>query len=135
MEEIKQLVYNYAKAVHSQNEAKAVHSQNEEEFKALWSSKENILISLANQFNGTDAIYQDFLIGGIQSHYESIDLVVEKIDIRMIDENKAIVVFRYHTECIRRDTHEPYGIQGLETQIVIKENNQWKLMHIHYSKK
>ena len=53
----------------------------------------------------------------------------------MIDENKAIVVFRYHTECIRRDTHEPYGIQGLETQIVIKENNQWKLMHIHYSKK
>ena len=96
MEEIKQLVYNYAKAV---------HSQNEEEFKALWSSKENILISLANQFNGTDAIYQDFLIGGIQSHYESIDLVVEKIDIRMIDENKAIVVFRYHTECIRRDTH------------------------------
>lgn len=126
MEEIKQLVYNYAKAV---------HSQNEEEFKALWSSKENILISLANQFNGTDAIYQDFLIGGIQSHYESIDLVVEKIDIRMIDENKAIVVFRYRTECIRRDTHEPYGIQGLETQIVIKENNQWKLMHIHYSKK
>ena len=126
MEEIKQLVYNYAKAV---------HSQNEEEFKALWSSKENILISLANQFNGTDAIYQDFLIGGIQSHYESIDLVVEKIDIRMIDENKAIVVFRYYTECIRRDTHEPYGIQGLETQIVIKENNQWKLMHIHYSKK
>ena len=63
MEEIKQLVYNYVKAV---------HSQNEEEFKALWSSKENILISLANQFNGTDAIYQDFLIGGIQSHYESV---------------------------------------------------------------
>ena len=126
MEEIKQLVYNYAKAI---------HTQNEEEFKALWSSKENILISLANQFNGTDAIYQDFLIGGIQSHYESIDLVVEKIDIRMIDENKAIVVFRYPTECIRRDTHEPYGIQGLETQIVITENNQWKLMNIHYSKK
>ena len=75
-----------------------------------------------------------YLIGVIQSHYESIDLVVEKIDIRMIDENKAIGVFRYHTECIRRDTHEPYGIQGLETQIVIKENNQWKLMHIHYSK-
>jgi hypothetical protein len=47
------------------------------------------LISITNQFTGTDAIYQDFLIG---------------------------------------------GIQGLETQIVIKKNNQWKLMHIHYSK-
>ena len=80
MEKIKQLVYNYAHAV---------HSQNEKEFKVLWSSKENILISITNQFTGTDAIYQDFLIG---------------------------------------------GIQGLEIQIVIKENNQWKLMHIHYSK-
>ena len=67
--------------------------------------------------------------------YESIDLIAENIDVRMIDENNAIVVFKYHTECILRDTHEPFGIQGLETQVVVKENNQWKLMHIHYSKK
>ena len=57
MEKIKQLVYNYAHAV---------HSQNEKEFKVLWSSKENMLISITDQFTGTDAIYQDFLIGGIQ---------------------------------------------------------------------
>ena len=125
MKKIKQLFYNYAHAVNSQHET---------EFKVLWSSKENMLISITDQFTGTDAIYQDFLIGGIQKCYESIDLVVENIDIRMIDDNKAIVVFKYHTECICRETHEPYGIQGLETQIVIKENNQWKLMHIHYSK-
>ena len=78
MEKIKQLVYNYAHAV---------HSQNEKEFKVLWSSKENMLISITDQFTGTDAIYQDFLIGGIQKCYESIDLVVENIDIRMIDDN------------------------------------------------
>ena len=36
MEEIKQLVYNYAKAI---------HTQNEKDFKALWSSKENTLIN------------------------------------------------------------------------------------------
>lgn len=40
MEEIKQLVYNYAKAI---------HTKNEKDFKALWSSKENTLISLMNQ--------------------------------------------------------------------------------------
>lgn len=51
MEEIKQLVYNYAKAI---------HTQNEKDFKALWSSKENTLISLTNQFNEIDAIYNDF---------------------------------------------------------------------------
>lgn len=125
MEEIKQLVYNYAKAI---------HTQNEKDFKALWSSKENTLISLTNQFDGIDSIYKDFLIGVIQRFYESIDSIVEGIEIHQIDENKAIIIFKYHTECIRRDTKEPYGIQGLETQIVIKENNEWKLMHIHYSK-
>ena len=125
MEGIKQLVYNYAKAI---------HTKNEKDFKALWSSKENTLISLTNRFDGIDSIYNDFLIGGIQRLYESIDLIVEGIEIHQIDDNKAIIIFKYHTECIRRDTKEPYGIQGLETQIVIKENNEWKLMHIHYSK-
>ena len=91
------------------------------------------MISITNQFRGIDTIYQNFLIDGIQKSYESIDLITENIDIRMIDENNAIVVFKYHTECILRDTHEPFGIQGLETQVVVKENNQWKLMHIHYS--
>lgn len=125
MEEIKKLVYDYAKAI---------HNQNEKEFKALWSHQENVLISLTNQFKGTDAIYQDFLIGGIQKHYESIDLIVEDINIKYIDEKTAIVIFKYHTECIRRQTKEEYGIQGLETQIVVKEDDGWKLMHVHYSK-
>ena len=70
MEEIKQLVYNYAKAI---------HTKNEKDFKALWSSKENTLISLTNRFDGIDSIYNDFLIGGIQRLYESIDLIVEGI--------------------------------------------------------
>ena len=78
MEEIKQLVYNYAKAI---------HTQNEKDFKALWSSKENTLISLTNQFNEIDAIYNDFLIGGIQRLYESIDLIIEGIEIHQIDNN------------------------------------------------
>lgn len=82
MEEIKQLVYNYAKAI---------HTQNKKDFKALWSSKENTLISLTNQFNGIDAIYNDFLIGGIQRLYESIDLIIEGIEIHQIDDNKALL--------------------------------------------
>lgn len=82
MEEIKQLVYNYAKAI---------HTQNKKDFKALWSSKENTLISLTNQFNEIDSIYNDFLIGGIQRLYESIDLIIEGIEIHQIDDNKALL--------------------------------------------
>lgn len=52
----------------------------------------------------------------------------------MISEDVAIVLFHYHTECIRRETKEPYSIKGLETQVVVKEDGEWKLAHVHYSK-
>lgn len=125
MEDIKKLVFDYVKAI---------GNQNEDDFKKLWSSKENVLISIVNEFHGTDSIYQDFLINAIQANYESIELIVEDINIRLINDELGIVIFKYHTECILRDTKEPYGIEGLETQVVIKENNQWKLVQVHYSK-
>lgn len=53
----------------------------------------------------------------------------------MINDSLAIVVFQYHSECIKRDTLAEYGIEGLETQVIIKEDDEWKLLHIHYSKK
>lgn len=113
----------------------AIHTQNEKEFKNLWSKeKQNILISITHQFIGIESIYKDFLIGCIQKNYTHIDLIAENIDVSFINEEIAIVVFQYHTECIKRDTNEEYGIQGLETQVVVKENGEWKLTHIHYSK-
>ena len=113
----------------------AIHTQNEKEFKDLWSKEhQNILISITHQFTGIEDIYQNFLIGGIQTNYTHIDLIAENIDVSFIHEDLAIVVFQYHTECIRRETNEEYGIQGLETQVVVKENGEWKLTHIHYSK-
>ncbi len=112
-----------------------IHTQNKEEFYKLWSShKENTLISITNKFVGVDSIYQDFLINGIQKTYLSIDLIAEHIDIHLLNEDLAVVIFKYHTECIRREDNLPYGIQGLETQVMIKETGEWKLAHIHYSK-
>lgn len=112
----------------------AIHTQDKESFKKIWTGTDNTLISITNLFEGIDSIYDDFLINGIRKHYSKIDLISENTDIHFIDEDHAIVIFKYHTECIRRETNEPYGIQGLETQIMQKINGQWKLVHIHYSK-
>lgn len=126
IEKIKQLVKEYQEAI---------HNQNKDDFMLLWSNeKSNILISIAQQFEGVENIYQDFLIGRIQKAYTEINLIAEKIDIRFIDEELAIVVFQYHTECIKRESGEEYGISGLETQVVKKVGDQWKLVHVHYSK-
>ena len=111
-----------------------VHTQNEADFRALWTDTDaNILISGQKKFNGLNSIYQDFLIDLIQQTYQSIDLIAETTEVHLLDETHATVVFQYHTECIRRDNGEPFGIQGLETQLALKQNGEWKLSHIHYS--
>lgn len=112
-----------------------IHNQDKNMFDNLWSNKQPCtLISVTQQFYGKDKIYDDFLIGRIQKSYSSIDLINDGIEVNMIHDDLAIAVFQYHTECIKRDTHESYGIQGLETQVIIKEDNEWKLLHVHYSK-
>ena len=111
-----------------------IHTQNKEDFYSLWASNEGcVLISGVNQFQGVDSIYQDFLIDRIQKGFSVIHLIAEQIDVHILSENLATVVFRYHTECILRENGEDFGIKGLETQVIVKENGEWKLQHVHYS--
>lgn len=126
-EKIKRLVEDYKKAINTQDKGK---------FLELWSrTSETSLISVADVYKGTDKIYSDFLIGKIQKAYSSIELFTENLEIRFVNDDMAIVIFSYHTECIKRESKEPYGISGIETQLVVRENSDWKLLHIHYSKK
>ena len=101
----------------------------------MWSKNPNcVLISIVNVYNGIDSIYNDFLIGGIQSAYSEIKLIADEVEVHLINSELATVVFSYHTECIKRGSGEEFGIKGLETQVIVKENGSWKILHIHYSK-
>ena len=111
----------------------AVHTQDEEEFKKIWLDiPEATLISITTVFSGIDNINSNFL-SLIRNAYTKIDLIAESVDINLIDETTAIVIFKYHTECIKRDDGEPFGIKGLETQLMKKTDEGWKLVHVHYS--
>lgn len=113
----------------------AIQNQDKKEFFDIWSCDEdNILISITKKFKGIDSIYQNFLIDTIRFNYSKINLIAENIEIHFISSTLASVVFEYHTECIKRIDGEKYGIKGIETQIVIKKDNEWKLVHVHYSK-
>mgnify|MGYP002732889417 CR=1 FL=1 len=113
----------------------SIHSQDREAFCALWARKsECSLISITNAFIGVESIYQDFLIDGIRKAYSSIDLIAEDIAVRVVNDGLALVIFQYHTQCLRRETGEPHGIAGVETQVLVREEGRWKLLHVHYSK-
>lgn len=126
MQEIKELVNRYIQAI---------HTQDKEEFLSLWTGNEaDTLISITKVYKGDQAIYDDFLIGAIQAKYSRIDLINDGLTIQLLDDKTAIVVFSYHTECILCEDGTPFGIQGLETQVLRKIGSQWKIQHIHYSK-
>ena len=124
--QIKELVSKYIETIHTQNKV---------DFCSLWARNAHcILISVGKEFIGVDSIFNDFLIGLIQTNYSDIKLISNEINVHLINENLATVVFTYHTECIMRKDGSNFGIKGLETQVIIKENGQWKIQHIHYSK-
>ena len=112
-----------------------VNTQDRALFDEVFSMNDNCnMIAITRHFQGRESIYNDFLIGAIQKNYSFIELISDGIDIYEINDHLVNVVFKYHTDCIRRDTNESYGISGVETQVLIKENGEWKILHIHYSK-
>ena len=126
-ESIKELVNKYCKAVNTQ-EKNDVYS--------IFSKVQKCnLISVGTIFEGVDSIYQNFLIDLIRKFYTKIELIKdEELKINFINENTAIVIFKYHTDCLLRENGEKFGIKGVETQVVVKEEGEWKITHIHYSK-
>lgn len=114
---------------------RAIQTQDEDDFTSLWAERtENVLISLGSCFVGTAAIDRDFLVGRIQKKYSRIALIAERAQVRFISEGAATVVFQYSTDCALRETGEPYGIAGLETQVWVRERGFWRLCHVQYAK-
>ena len=126
VELINELINKYCLAVKTQdkNIVDKIFSQN----------KKCNLISITTVFEGVDSIYQNFL-GLIKKMYSKIELIKdEELKINFINDSTAILIFKYHTDCILRENGEKFGIEGVETQMVIKEEGDWKIVHIHYSK-
>lgn len=110
----------------------AIGTQQAEDFLPLWHEKVPCtLISPGGCYTGVESIYQDFLLGRIRKAYSRIELITRSIDVCILGDC-AIVLFAYATDCTLRDTGEPYGIAGLETQVYIRKDDGWKLTHVHY---
>lgn len=112
----------------------AIHTGAAEDFFPIWAEEHpTTLISIGRKFSGTENIYHEFVAGLIQNAYSRIDLITRDAEIQFIDENTAVAIFSYYTDCIRRETGEPHSIRGIETQIYVREKGEWKLMYVHYA--
>lgn len=110
----------------------AIHTGDEAALRAVFTGEaSDTLISQSTLYEGPDAIVRDFL-GKLHKIYATITLVNDGLDAHLLTPDVAIVVFRYHTECVRADTAEPYGIEGLETQVLRLVDGSWRIAHIQY---
>lgn len=117
-----------------ENYTKAVHTQNWRDFDIVFSKqKECRLISGSQEYVGRDAIFQEFLVERIREKFSQITLVADDVYFNHMTHDMMIITFRYHTECILRENGEPFGIQGVETQVAALEDGVWHLVHVHYS--
>lgn len=91
-------------------------------------------IAVIDYYKNRDSIYDNFIIGRLQNRFSRIELIADEITINEISDNLAIVIFKYHTDCNLRENGDKFGITGLETQVMIKENSEWRILHVHYSK-
>ena len=114
---------------------KLVNTQSRELFDEVFANHELCnMISITNHFPNREAVYNDFLIGRIQARFSRIELIADEIIVNEISDDLAIVVFKYHTDCDLRENGQPHSIEGLETQVIVKQEGEWKILHVHYSK-
>lgn len=85
-----------------------IETQEKDAFYALWAEKyETSLISVNTCFIVSEAIYRDFLIGGIRKAYSKIEFEIKTADVRLLTDDCAVVIFLYEIHCTRRETGEP----------------------------
>jgi len=112
-----------------------VHNPSKELFNEVFAQNSFCTeIAITDHYKNRTSIYEDFIIGRLQNRFSRIELIADEITINEISDELVIVVFKYHTDCDLRETGEHTGISGLETQVIVKENNEWRILHVHYSK-
>lgn len=115
--------------------ADVVRTQDRRSFDRVFCERSDCrLISIDREFCGRDAIFEDFLIARIRAKFSEITLVTESLEFVPVSADVMLIVFGYHTECVLRESGEPFGIRGMETQLAVRENGEWRLLHVHYSK-
>ena len=97
-------------------------------------NKKCTLIVFNKEFNEIESIKNDFILEGIAKKYKEIKLSPFDIKTDKIDNQNVYIKLKFKVEGILLENEEKNEFEGFGTYIITLENNEWKLVHIHYSK-
>ena len=97
-------------------------------------NKKCSLIVFNKEFNEIESIKNDFILEVIAKKYKEIKLNPFDIKTDKIDNQNVYIKLKFKVEGILLENEEKNDFEGFGTYIITLENNEWKLVHIHYSK-
>ena len=97
-------------------------------------NKKCSLIVFNKEFNEIESIKNDFILEVIAKKYKEIKLNPFDIKTDKIDNQNVYIKLKFKVEGILLENEEKNEFEGFGTNIITLENNEWKLVHIHYSK-
>ena len=97
-------------------------------------NKKCSLIVFNKEFNEIESIKNDFILEGIAKKYKEIKLNPFDIKTDKLGNQNVFIKLKFKVEGILFENEEKNEFEGFGTYIITLENNEWKLVHIHYSK-
>ena len=96
-------------------------------------NKKCSLIVFNKEFNEIESIKNDFILEGIAKKYKEIKLNPFDIKTDKLGNQNVFIKLKFKVEGILLENEEKNEFEGFGTNIITLENNEWKLVHIHYS--
>ncbi len=115
--------------------SEAVRTQNKKNLRSVFSTEnECTMIAITDCYEGIDSICGGFLGERLHKYFAEFTISPDQISINQIDDTHAIILNRFVADCVRKNDGQPYTFTGMETLIAVKEKDEWKLVHVHFSR-
>lgn len=122
---IRNLVMDYCKSISLADTTLA---------RRVWSLRESItFIDPRGHSHGWPQIRDQFYQETMAGLFSKRDLKVVSLTIHPLTREVAWLEFYWKFNAVLRENNQPVATSGRETQILIKENGDWRIVHIHYS--
>lgn len=99
----------------------------------IWSQSEDVsFIQPRGHQKGWKQVKENFYLGAMMN-FSKRELQLKDISIRMLGEDTAWTNFYWDFYAVFSKNGKEIHTQGRETQVLHKDKDGWKIVHIHYS--
>lgn len=111
----------------------AVETLDKELAQSIWIQSDDVtFIQPRGHQKGWEQVWNNFYLGAM-GNFSERELLLKNLSIHSLGEDSAWVEFYWDFNATFRKDGKKISTQGRETQVLKKEKDGWKIVHVHYS--